>query len=143
MLQELRTHLTRDRARTKAFPVSELGLVEMTRQRGRPSLYQTQTEPCPTCSGTGRIFTPETLVRRLERAARRASSDGKERALLARVHPEVALYVLEEEPAFTRNVEKQLHVQVTLRDDPLMRPDEMRLIALPSQQDVTSRYAVE
>jgi ribonuclease G len=142
VLQELRTHLARDRARTKAFQVSELGLVEMTRQRVRPSLYQTQTEPCPTCAGTGRIFTPETLVRRLERAARRAS-EGKERTLLARVHPEVALYVLEEEPAFAKALERQLRVQITLRDDPLMRPDEMRLISLPSQQDVTSRYAVE
>src|SRR5438128_11766736 len=38
VLQELRTHLGRDRARTKAFAVSELGLIEMTRQRVRPSL---------------------------------------------------------------------------------------------------------
>jgi ribonuclease G len=143
VLQELRTHLARDRARTKAFQVSELGLVEMTRQRVRPSLYQTQTEACPTCGGSGRIFTPETLVRRLERAAGRAGSEGKERTLLARVHPEVALYVLEEEPGFARALERQLRVQITLRDDPLMRPDEMRLISLPSQQDVTSRYAVE
>jgi ribonuclease G len=142
VLQELRTHLARDRARTKAFQVSELGLVEMTRQRVRPSLYQTQTEACPTCGGSGRIFTPETLVRRLERAARRAS-EAKERALLARVHPEVALYVLEEEPGFARALEKQWRVQMTLRDDPLMRPDEMRLVSMPSQQDVTSRYATE
>src|SRR5215510_7267419 len=40
VLQELRTHLSRDRARTKAFAVSELGLIEMTRQRVRPSLWQ-------------------------------------------------------------------------------------------------------
>ena len=37
VLQELRQHLSRDRARTKAFAVSELGLIEMTRQRVRPS----------------------------------------------------------------------------------------------------------
>ncbi|HEY0152419.1 MAG TPA: Rne/Rng family ribonuclease, partial [Longimicrobium sp.] len=81
VLQELRTHLARDRARTKAFQVSELGLIEMTRQRVRPSLYQTQTEACPTCSGTGRVFTPETLVRRIERSVRRVAADGKEKAL--------------------------------------------------------------
>src|SRR5213079_3327641 len=40
VLQELRTHLGRDRARTRAFAVSELGLIEMTRQRVRPSLWQ-------------------------------------------------------------------------------------------------------
>ena len=53
VLQELRTHLGRDRARTKALAVSELGLVEMTRQRVRPSLWHSMTTDCPTCAGTG------------------------------------------------------------------------------------------
>jgi len=44
VVQELRTHLARDRARTKAFALSELGLVEMTRQRVRPSHYQAYHE---------------------------------------------------------------------------------------------------
>src|SRR5205085_3327107 len=43
VLQELRIHLGRDRARTKAFAVSELGLIEMTRQRVRPSLWHSMT----------------------------------------------------------------------------------------------------
>jgi ribonuclease G len=47
VLQELRTHLGRDRARTRAFAVSELGLIEMTRQRVRPSLLQSMTAACP------------------------------------------------------------------------------------------------
>src|SRR6185503_13897078 len=58
VLQELRNHLSRDRARTKAFAVSELGLIEMTRQRVRQSHLQNSTEACPTCGGTGRVFTP-------------------------------------------------------------------------------------
>src|SRR2546425_10364160 len=43
VLQELRSHLGHDRARTRAFAVSELGLIEMTRQRVRPSLWQSMT----------------------------------------------------------------------------------------------------
>ncbi|HVO36012.1 MAG TPA: Rne/Rng family ribonuclease, partial [Gemmatimonadales bacterium] len=58
VLQELRTHLARDRARTRAFAVSELGLIEMTRQRVRPSLMQSMTGACPACNGTGRVFLP-------------------------------------------------------------------------------------
>jgi ribonuclease G len=142
VLQELRTHLSRDRARTKAFQVSELGLIEMTRQRVRPSLYHTQTESCPSCGGTGRIFTPETVVRRIERAIRRLSVDARERQLLVRVHPEVALYLLEEEPVFLRRLEKDARLQLNLRDDPLMQQDEFRLLAGPGHQDVTQRYAL-
>ncbi|HEU4452037.1 MAG TPA: Rne/Rng family ribonuclease [Longimicrobium sp.] len=140
VLQELRTHLARDRARTKAFQVSELGLIEMTRQRVRPSLYHTQTQACPTCAGTGRIFTPETVVRRIERAIRRASFDGKEKQLLVRVHPEVALYVIEEEPGFAKTLEKALALRVALRDDPLIAQDDFRLVSAGSHQDLTGKY---
>ena len=98
VLQELRTHLGRDRARTKAFAVSELGLVEMTRQRVRPSLWHSMTTECPTCAGTGRVFTPEVVARRLERSLKRAGRERRERQLAVRLHPEVALYLLEEEP---------------------------------------------
>jgi ribonuclease G len=142
VLQELRTHLARDRARTKAFQVSELGLIEMTRQRVRPSLYQSQTELCPTCGGSGRIFIPETVVRRIERALRRVSVGARERLLTIRVHPEVALYVIEEEPTLLRRFEKEAKIQVTLRDDPLMQQDQFRLLAGPGQQDVTQKYAL-
>jgi ribonuclease G len=142
VLQELRTHLARDRARTKAFQVSELGLIEMTRQRVRESLYQQQTQACPCCSGTGRIFTPETLVRRIERAARRVAVEGKEKALQVRVHPEVALYVIEEERDFVRRVEKETKLKLTLRDDPLMRQDDYRILSAGTNQDLTQRYGL-
>jgi ribonuclease G len=142
VLQELRTHLARDRARTKAFQVSELGLIEMTRQRVRQSLYQSQTEGCPCCSGTGRIFTPETIVRRIERAVRRAATDGKERSLVARVHPEVALYALENERDFAKRLDRETRVRVTLRDDPLLRQDEYKIVSGSSSQDLTQKYAL-
>src|SRR5918997_161795 len=114
VLSELRQYLGRDRARTRAFQVSELGLVEMTRQRVRPSLSQSQTETCPTCAGTGRIFTPETVVRRIERAIRRLSADTRDRQLMIRVHPEVALYVLEEEPGFLKRMDREVKLQLAL-----------------------------
>src|SRR5918998_930592 len=97
VLQELRTHLGRDRARTKAFAVSDLGLIEMTRQRVRQSHLQSMTEPCPTCNGTGRVFTPETIVRRVERSVKRMAVEGKRDDLVVKLHPDTAMYVLEQE----------------------------------------------
>ena len=140
VLQELRQHLSRDRARTKAFQVSELGLIEMTRQRVRPSLYQTQTQPCPTCGGTGRIFTPETVARRIERAVRRVAVDAREKSLMVRLHPEVALFLLEDEPGFVKGLEKALQLKIALRDDPLVARDDFRLISASSQQDLGAKF---
>jgi len=142
VLQELRTHLGRDRARTRAFAVSELGLIEMTRQRVRPSLWQSMTTECPTCNGTGRVFRPEVVVRRMERSLKRAGADHKERQLSVRLHPEVALYLVEQEPNFLRQLEKQTGLELEVRDDPMMRLDEFRMMARPAGRDVTEQYAV-
>jgi ribonuclease G len=139
---EMRSHLGRDRARTKMFGISDLGLLEMSRQRVRPSLIQTATQPCPSCGGTGRVLAPDTIVRRVERALRRARSAGEKRDVTVRVHPEVALYLLEEEPRFLKSVSSELKLELDIRDDPLMGHDEYKLLAGPADTDVTAKYAV-
>ena len=142
VLQELRTHLGRDRARTKAFPVSDLGLVEMTRQRVRQSHLQQMTEACPTCHGTGRIFTPETIARRVERSVKRMAVEGKREPIVVKLHPEVALYVLDQEKDYMRKLEKAAGFAMEMRDDPLLRPDEFKLVVKGAGRDVTQQYAV-
>ena len=142
VLHELRSHLGRDRARTRAFEVSGLGLVEMTRQRVRPSLFDSLTEVCASCEGTGRVYTPATVVRRIDRSVRRAAAGKEERRLVIRLHPDVALRVLEDEPDLMRRLRKRTGLELDLRDDPLMRQDEFRLLSGPAETDVTDKYVV-
>ncbi len=142
VLQELRQHLARDRARTKTLGVSDLGLVEMTRQRIRPSLYASMTLECPTCAGAGRVFSPEVVARRLERSVRRVAHEGQEKHLAIRLHPEVALYLLEEEPKLLAGVGKVTGLRLEVRDDPMIHLDEFRLMSQPAGRDVTELYAV-
>ena len=142
VLQELRTHLGRDRARTKAFAVSDLGLIEMTRQRVRQSHFHAMTEPCPTCLGTGRVFTAETIVRRMERAVRRLASEGRRDQIIIKLHPDTAMYVLEEEKDLVKRLEKSVGFALEMRDDPLLKPDEFKLVIKGAGRDITSQYAV-
>jgi ribonuclease G len=142
VLQELRTYLARDRARTRAFAVSDLGLIEMTRQRVRPSLFQSMTQACPTCTGSGRVLLPETVVRRLERSLKRAALEDKEPRLTVRMHPEVALYLMEQEPKFLKRLSKETGIELEVRDDPMMRLDEVKLMSQPAGRDVTEQYLV-
>ena len=142
VLSELRQYLSRDRARTRAFQVSELGLVEMTRQRVRPSLYQSMTQPCADCGGSGRVFKPEVVIRRIERSIRRVAVQRSEKAVTIRVHPQVALYMLEEEPRLLKQLEQHLKLELDVRDDPLMKQDEFRVLAGPADSDVTTKYAL-
>jgi ribonuclease G len=114
----------------------------MTRQRVRPSLLASMTIECTTCSGSGRVFRPEVVARRLERSLKRAGLDRKERQLAVRLHPEVALYLLEEEPKLLQTLSRQTGLELELRDDPMMRLDEFRLMSRPAGRDVTEMYAV-
>ncbi len=142
VLQELRQHLARDRARTKAFAVSDLGLIEMTRQRVRQSHYQSSTEPCPTCNGTGRVLTPETIVRRMERSVKRMAVEGRRDNLLVKLHPDVAMYVLEQERDLAQKLQKAANFSLEFRDDPLLKPDEFKLVVKAQGRDVTQQYAI-
>jgi len=142
VLQELRTHLGRDRARTKAYAVSDLGLIEMTRQRVRQSHFHAMTEPCPTCQGTGRVFTAETIVRRMERAVRRLASEGRRDPIVIKFPPDVAFYVLQQEKELVKRLEKGVGFSVEMRDDPLLKPDEFKLVVKGAGRDITSQYAV-
>jgi ribonuclease G len=78
----------------------------------------------------------------MERSLRRVGAEHKERQLALRLHPEVALYLVEQEPTFLRQLAKQLGLEVELRDDPMMRLDEFRMMAQPAGRDVTEHYAV-
>ena len=76
------------------------------------------------------------------RAVRRAGTVGESRDLTVRVHPEVALHLLEQEPDFLRSLREESGIDLDIRDDPLMRQDEYRLLAAPASTDVTAKYAV-
>ena len=141
VLKEFRSHLGRDRARTKASEISALGLIEMTRQRVRPSLFQSLTSPCDHCEGAGRVYTPTTVVRQIERNLNRVSAAGDEKKILLRVHPEVALQIIEGETDFLKRLRKATKLVLDIRDDPLLREDEFRMLSGPAEVDVTSRYA--
>jgi ribonuclease G len=127
VLDELRRELRHDRARTKAFAVSDLGLVEMTRQRERSSLLHYYTEDCPHCAGLGKVPSPETMLIKLERALRRVAAMGGSKRVTLRVAPEVALYFVEQEARRFAELEKRFKLQVDLKDDPQLRRGEMRI----------------
>ncbi len=70
---ELKRSLRRDKARTFLLPISELGLLEMTRERDRESLGEALFGKCPYCNGTGDVKVPETVSIEIQRELRKIS----------------------------------------------------------------------
>jgi ribonuclease G len=81
-------------------------------------------------------------VRRLERSVRRMAGEGKRDPLIVKLHPDIALYLLENEHDFARKLEKALGLPLDVRDDPLLKPDEFKLLLKGAERDVTQLYAV-
>jgi ribonuclease G len=130
----MKSWLGRDRSKTKAFEVSELGLIEMTRQRRRPSLYHSMTEVCEECAASGRVLQLGTLARKIERQVRRLGIAGKEKKVQIRAHPAVALHLIEAERDVFDQLKTEYGLEIEIRDDPLLHRDDSALYALPSMR---------
>ncbi len=134
VLDEIRKELRKDRARTKAFAVSDLGLIEMTRQRERSSLLHYYTEDCPHCAGLGKVPSPETMLVKLERAMRRVAALGNERRITVKVAPEIALFFVEQEARRFSELEKRFKISIDLKDDPQLKRGEMKVFTEKKQE---------
>jgi ribonuclease E len=90
----MRDAVKRDRARTKLLKISAFGIIEMTRQRIRPSLKRSIYQDCPHCLGNGQVKTCESMsidvMRMLQLAAHRANIH----RIQAKVHEDVSSYLL-------------------------------------------------
>lgn len=119
VLTHLGQELKLDRARTTIVSMSELGLVEMTRKRTRPSLVATLCDPCPYCEGRGYIKQNQTITneifRALEREVKRGTSDSQ---IVVHCHGEVADWIYEQESEGLDFIESKLQRSVAFKIEP-------------------------
>jgi ribonuclease G len=137
VIDELRAALRRDRSRTKTLKVSEMGLVEMTRQRVRPSLGQMLSDTCPTCGGSGRVLSLESIEMRLERCLRRLKGRSNEKRVELFLNPEVAFHMLSESAMRIVRLERRFKVEIDVKDDPNLRRDEFVARSSRNGEDLT------
>jgi ribonuclease G len=139
VLEELRRNLKRDRARTKTFPVSELGLVEMTRQRVRPAMSSYYSVVCPECDGTGQVLSEQTLLSKVERIVRRVGRNSRMKRIEVRVHPKRADFLLEEGFDRIAKLENRYDLAVDVREDRELHHDDVRVFD-DRNQEITARF---
>jgi ribonuclease G len=109
----------RDRAKTTILPVSSLGLVEMTRQRLRDSLYQSATEPCGCCGGFGSMLTPLTLAHDILRQLAAEAREFPGSHLLITAHPQIATILKQEGEGLINRLAANHQVKITISQQAL------------------------
>lgn len=122
----------RDRARTTILPISQLGVMEMTRQRVRQSVKKTLYAPCPCCAGTGIRKSPDILALDLLRMVR-AFFDSGDKPALVRMHPEAALALSNIARGALAQIEQASGRNVVITADPELRYDQIEIEPLRVQ----------
>jgi len=112
--QRLKDALRHDRARVQTGKISRFGLMELSRQRLRPSLSEGSHVVCPRCNGTGHIRDTESSALHVLRIIQEEAMKENTAAVHAHVPVEVATFLLNEKRSDIANVEMRLKVNVVL-----------------------------
>ncbi len=124
--------LGRDRSRTHVQPMSGLGLVEMTRKRVRPSLGRLLTEPCPYCSGRGRVRSTRTICKEIFREIERQALLHPDAGLVVTAMPEVVTMLSGEEELHLLALERRLGRPVVIEARSDFHQETYQVAARPS-----------
>jgi ribonuclease G len=138
VLAELRHHLRKDRSRSKAFAVSDLGLVEVSRKRVRPSLMHFLSEECPYCKGTGKVLSFDTLANKIERQIHKIGQRTKERRIQIRANTSFAVFLDEQRGTMLDSLEKQYRMRIEIQDDPRLHREDVKMVSLSNFRDLAA-----
>ena len=128
--QKVREALEIDRARVQVGKISRFGLLEMSRQRLRPSLGETRSEVCPRCEGQGTIRGIESLALSIMRLIYEESSKDKTGEVRAVVPVPVATFLLNEKRKQLADIEARQEVSVVVVPVPHMETPHFEIIRM-------------
>ena len=108
--------LKKDKARSKLLPISDLGLIEMTRKRTRESLVQLLCSPCATCDGKGYLKATATIAYDvLRRIQREAALNPTLAQITVSVHPQIAQFLHQHEDRSLQSLETKLNKKIVIK----------------------------
>ncbi len=122
--------LKRDRSKTKVLPMSEFGLVEMTRKRTRESIGKLLQEPCPYCDGSGAVKSRRSVCHEILRAIDREKGELFGRNVMVRAHPEVIGLFYDEERSAFEFAEERIQARIYLQGEPSFHQEEFEVSVL-------------
>lgn len=139
----MKTELRHDRAKSNILPMSDFGIMQITRERIRPSLMQRMGDQCPACGGSGVVQARFTTINQIERWLRKYALQHsmKFRQLDLFVNPTVA------EPLRNTDMKTELKwflqhmVFVRVKQDDSLRSDDFRFYSRRNNKDITAEYA--
>ncbi len=125
--RRLKEALKNDRARIQVGKISAFGLLELSRQRLRPSLQETTFSPCPHCGGTGLVRSVESAAVHILRAIEEEGIRRRSSEVTVYVSSAIALYILNQKRSALAAIEERYEFDVLLSGDDTLIPPAFRM----------------
>ncbi len=137
---DIKRELQGDRARVALSPISDFGLLEMTRQRTRLNLLYSVSEECPLCHGSGRISSKESVVTKIESWFRRFKVKSRSKRLTLHLHPDMVEYIRESTNNLMRRIQWKNFLRIKILEDNSIPIDDFKVHLSKTGDDVTDQY---
>jgi ribonuclease G len=124
VMETLANYTKADRAKIKILPITRLGLIEMTRERKRESLFALLGEACPQCHASGRVLSRESMFIKLKRETMLLTHGRPGNQLKLFLHPSVAQYFQERH----QRLENFIKHKLIIHADPHLPWEEYRIL---------------
>jgi ribonuclease G len=137
---KMREGLRRDKAKTHILPISQLGLMEMTRQRHSESVRSAVYDDCHYCKGRGKVKSAETMSveiqRKLNEILKKRPRDESDFQLRIVVHPTVLQRLRTEDQQLITDMEKRYFGKLNFRPDPAMHAEHFKIINAATNEEL-------
>jgi len=140
VFEELKKEFRKDRAKVTVLPMTEFGLVQITRQRVRQNILHSFTEPCPACGGTGLVRSKTSTLNTLERWISRFRTEAREKRVVIKVHPELATVLRQGAISRARRIMLKYLVWLRIDPDASIPLGEFRCFSAKDGKDITDLY---
>ncbi len=141
--RRLKEALRSDRARIQIGHISPFGLLEMSRQRLRPSLLETSSEVCPACGGTGHIRSTESTALHVMRGIEEEGLRRRSAEVDVFVPAQVALYILNHKRNIIAAIEQRCGLKVVIAADDGLIPPEYRIERVRGRESEEGEAEIE
>ncbi len=121
--------MSRDRAKSTVSPISELGIIQMTRKRVRENIEKILSEPCSYCEGKGYVKSPRTLCYEILRKTRKLAAGGGQKIAI-KAHPSVAELLTDEERQGIEELEIRYGVKIMVNAEPSLHQENYEVTRL-------------
>jgi len=138
----MKKELSRDRAKTVVYPLTQLSIMQITRQRINQNITEKISENCPMCNGRGRIQSKSVLINSIERWLRNFRSHCKEFRLILHVHPHVASYLTEGTISRLSKLMLKYFVKIKVQQSEHVSIDGFKFESVRRNKDITQEYMV-